>query len=132
MLPGIEILKMIVGLKEVNDLDLLEDAVLNTICVASDKTTIQAMAAIIDLIYDEFDYESSPEFLQKIEGKSEQLQAMFRKLLDKEKLNEARKRLGRSITAILNSRDAYNLVAVPHHQRLRELKELTESLSEPT
>ena len=40
MLTKVEMLKMLVGLKEVNDLDLVEDdAVLNASCSASDKPT---------------------------------------------------------------------------------------------
>ncbi len=131
MLTRAEILKMLVGLKEVNDIDLLmDDDILNASCIESDKPTVRAMATIIDQIYNDFDYESSPEFLQKIEGKSEQVQAMHRRLLNEEKLKQAGKRLGESLTAILDSEDAFNLVTVAHHDRLEALKELAKSLSE--
>ncbi len=123
-------LKMLVGLKEVNDLDLVQgDAVLAASCPESDNVIVRAMAAIVEDIYDGFDYESSPEFLQKIDGKSEQVQTMHRKLLDNEKLKAAKKRLGECITKLLEMDDAYNLVAVAHHHRLDELKELAESLT---
>ena len=131
MLTRNEILKMIVGLKEVNDLDLLKsDTLLNVSCIDSDKSTVRAMSTIIDNIFDEFNYEQSPEFIQKIKGKSEQLQRMHRKLLDQDKLKQAHKRLGESITAILDSNDAFSLVSAVHHQQLEDLKILAQSLSE--
>ena len=70
MLSRAEMLTMLVGLKEVNDLDLVEgDSVLNVSCTESDKSTVRAMASLIDQIYDDFDYEVSPEFLDKTGGK---------------------------------------------------------------
>ncbi len=129
MLTRNEILKMIVGLKEVNDLDLLkDDTLLNVSRFDLDKKTVRAMSIIIDKIFNEFDYEHSPEFIQKIAGKSEQVQCMHRKLLDQEKLKQVQKRLGESITSILDSDDAFSLVPAVYHQHLEDLKKLAQSL----
>jgi len=129
MLSPAEVLKMLVGLKEVNDLDVInDDAVLAASCTESDKATVRSMAAIIEEVYDSFDYEASPEFLAKLEGKSEQVQTMHRKLLDQTKRRDAVRRLGEAITQLLSSNDAFNLVNIEQHHRLIALKELAESI----
>lgn len=90
------------------------------------------MAEIIGELYDEFDYANCPEFLQRVDGKSEQVKSMHLKLLDKEKQKEAKRRLGHSISMILESDEAYQLIAVTYHERLARLKELTGSIAERT
>ena len=52
-------------------------------------------------------------------------------LLDAEKRKRATKRLGEALAAILESDDAYTLVATGLHHRLDELKDLAESLAGP-
>ena len=131
MLTKEEMLKMLVGLKEVNDLDLVDgNTVLAASCQDSDRTAVCAMAKIIEDIYESFDYEASPEFIGKLEGKSEQVQTMHRKLLDQSKRKEAKRRLGESITRILVSDDVFKLVRFKHHDLLVELKELVESIGQ--
>ncbi len=131
MLTQEEMLKMLVGLKEVNDLDLVDDnAVLAASCRDSDRGTVRAMAKIIEDIYESFDYEVSPEFIGKLDGKSEQVQTMHRKLLDQSKRKDAVRRLGESITRILASNDVFELVRLEQHHLLVELKELAESIGQ--
>jgi len=130
MLTKNEMLRMLIGLKEVNDLDLVaSDAVLAASCHEADNATVRMMASIVEEIYDGFDYELSPEFLSRVNGKSAQVQAMHRKLLDNEKLNEAKKRLAKAMARLLEVDEVYKLVAVTDHHRLDELKRLTESPS---
>ncbi len=132
MLTRNEILKMLVGLQEINDPNLIhDDAVLAENCLESDNVKVRAMAALVEDIYRRFDYASSPEFLRRINGKSEQHQTMHRKLLDNVKLREAKQRLGASMTRILETDDVYDLVAVTDHHCLDQLKELAESLTDP-
>jgi len=131
MLTQVEMLKMLVGLKEVNDLDLVDDnAVMVASCQDSDRVVVRAMAKLIEEIYDSFSYEMSPEFIGKLEGKSEQVQTMHRKLLDQSKRKDVMRRLGESLTQILTSNGAFELVRLEHHHLLVELKELAESIGQ--
>lgn len=131
VLTRTEILRMLVGLGEVNDLDLIRsDAVLAESCLDSEKAIVRAMAGLIQGLFEDFDYAMSPEFLQMIDGKSPQVRAMHRKLIGKEKQIEARKRLGESITMLLEEDDAYGLVAETYRDRLDHLKELAASIAD--
>jgi hypothetical protein len=132
MLSPSEMLTMLVGLEEVNDLDLVEDdAVLMASCADEDRETVRSMAAIIEGLYEAFDYEHSPEFQDKVSGKSEQVQTMHRKLLDPSKRKDALQRLGVALTQVLTSDDAFTLIPSCNHSRLTELRKLTQSLQQP-
>lgn len=74
MLTRVQLLKMLVGLKKANDIDLVgDDDVMRVSCNDADREAVRAMTAIINQIYGHFDYANSPEFLERLEGKSEQV-----------------------------------------------------------
>lgn len=125
MLSRRETLQLLVGLNEVDDLDLVVDeSLLQVSCRIDDKEKVRSMASVIELIYKRFDYERSPEFVDKMDGKSAQVQAMHRRLLDSERRNKVVRRLGDAIVRIEDNDDAYRLVAVVDHYLLNELKSL--------
>ncbi len=125
MLNHIEILKLLVGLREVNDLDLAgDDRVLGASVPAAKAEAVRAMVEVIDCLYADFDYEASAEFRQKIAGKSSQVQAMHRKLLDQAKLKAIQKRLGEALIHVVETDDAYQLIAPAHHGQLDQLRRL--------
>lgn len=129
MLNAGDVLKMLVGLKEVGDLDIVSsDAVLSSACSAKDRPTVLAMAELVEQLLEGFDYEKSPEFKRKLSGKSEDVQAMHRKLLSAERLKRLTERFGSSLTVLLVSNDAYDLVPVDHHAALDRLKMLASTL----
>lgn len=130
MLSAGDVLKMLVGLKEVDDLDIVSsDAVLSSACKAEDRPTVLAMAAIVDQLLDSFDYEKSPEFEAKIYGKSDDVQAMHRKLLSPDRRKKLSARFGKSLTELLVSEEAFELVPITSHIRLNELRSLASSIS---
>jgi hypothetical protein len=121
---------MIVGLKQVGDLDLIEnESVLADVCNADDRPRVLAMASLVERLFDKFDYESSPEFLSKLDGRSETLRAMQIKLLTAEKKKQLAERFGCSLTQILCSQDAYVLVPPDSHADLDELKAMASSIA---
>lgn len=129
MLQAEEVLKVLVGLKEAGDLEIVgSESVLANICKFNDRPKVLAMASIVRRLLDEFDYELSPEFLEKIDGKSEHLQAMQRKLLTRERRKQLAERFGRSLTQIVDSRDAYAFVPSVRHIKLDELRSIAKSI----
>ena len=129
MLNRSDLLRAIIGLKEANDLDLVGFAVvLDEITAEKDKLTVLEMASIVEAIYQGFNYEVSPEFVTKIAGKSESARAMHRKLLDSHKRSEAKERLGKALTTILESDAAFQLVAPENHHLVDNLRSLVESI----
>jgi len=131
MLTRDQLLKMLVGLRKVNDIDLVDvDEVLRVSCRESDRKTVRSMAAAIDSIYGSFDYTKSPEFESKLQGKSNAVREMQLRLLNSEKRADALRRLADAITSVLHGDDAYQLVARNQHHHLDELRTLAMSISE--
>ncbi len=125
---------MLIGLFEVNDLELVnEDSVLSpSVCSASDRENVRKMAEIIAGLYRDFNYFESPEFLQSLAGKSETFKQVKSKLLsDPVKQTELRRRLGEALVSIMRSDDAYNLFPERNHHSLKELERLVSSVSNP-
>lgn len=130
MLSAGDVLKMLVGLKEVGDLDIVSsDAVLSSTCRNEDRPTVLAMAAIVEQLLDVFDYEESPEFQSKINGKSDDVQAMHRKLLSPDRRKKLLTRFGKALTELLVSEEAFDLVPSENHDRLSELRALASRIS---
>lgn len=130
MLSAPEVLKLLVGLKEVGDLDIVSsDVILSIACKTEDRPTVLMMAAIIDQLLDSFDYEKSPEFEAKIYGKSDVVQAMHRKLLSPDRQRTLSARFGKSLSELLVSNEAFDLVPIASYIRLNELKSLASSIS---
>ncbi len=123
MLNAADIIKMLVGLGEVGDLDIVSgETILSVTCNVKDRPNVLAMATIIDQLLRSFDYEKSPEFELRIEGKSSQVQAMHRKLLSSERRRQLSERFGKAIADLLESREVYDLVPIANHDLLEELK----------
>lgn len=129
MLDATDILKMLVGLKQVDDLDVVSsEAVLSSVCSLKNRTSVLKMASIVDQLLDVFDYELSPEFATKLNGKSAEVQAMHRKLLSPDRRKHVLERFGRALTELLDSREAYDLVPADNHGALDELRTLALSI----
>lgn len=129
MLTRAQILQMLVGLQETGDLDIAcSNDVLVASCADGDRSTLKRIAEIVQLLYQNFDYTRSPEFLGLISGKSVEVIAMRRRLLTADKLEAVRRRLGKSLATLLELNDAYQLVEVGQHQQLDQLKLLASTL----
>ena len=124
-----DLLRLLVGLRQVNDLDLIEDpSVLALIDGDSLRSIARRLAVVIDHIHTDFRYERSPEFLAKVEGKSDQVREMHVRILKSKSQDKMGQRLASSLVAILDSDEAYRLVAAENHHLLDELKELALSI----
>lgn len=130
MLSAGDVLKMLVGLKQAGDLDIISsDAVLSSTCKPDDRSKVLAMAAIVDQLLDAFEYERSPEFEAMVKGKSDDVRELHRKLLSPEKLRNHSVRFGQSLTELLVSDEAFELMPLGSHDSLNELKSLASSIS---
>ncbi len=129
MLKAGDVLKMLVGLKEVGDLDIVSsDAVLSSACNAEHRSAVLAMAELVEQLLKGFDYEKSPEFQRKVSGKSADVQSMYRKMLSPDRLKRLAERFGISLTVLPVSNDAYDLVPAEYHDALDRLKLLASTL----
>lgn len=130
MLSAGDVLKMLVGLREVGDLDIVSsEAVLSSACRTEDRPKVLAMAAIVEQLLDSFNYEESPEFQSKINGKPDDVQAMHRKFLSPDRRKKLLTRFGKSLTELLVSDEAFDLVPSENHDWLSELRTLASSIS---
>jgi len=116
-----QLLSLLVGLKEVNDLDVGRQLIQ---CDSSDAGRLEEMISIIDHLFDHFDCSRSPKFLKTQQGKSQEVREMQLRLLTAEKRAIARKGFGVAMAQLLESPTAYELVASECHPQLDKLKTL--------
>jgi hypothetical protein len=129
MLSRSQVLNMLVGLKEVGDLELVDqDVILSKATAPSAFPLVRSMAAIIRQLFDAFDYEQSPEFENKSVNKSPEVQQMLRRLLTPENRKAARLRLAEALSSVLDSNAAFDLVSLDKHALLLELRMLAGQL----
>jgi hypothetical protein len=133
MLSKQQLIGMLVGLKRVNDIDLVEDrAVLNhRVCLEGDILLVRRMAGIVNELYDTFNYSRSPEFLRSIEGKSAEFKSMREKLLTPAKRNEIQRRLDQALEQIMSSDEVFELIEPGRQERIKELRNLLGEVSNP-
>ena len=119
-----ERLGLLVGLKRLNDLDLIEGNALfkEAGFLPREREAVTRVSGIIHVLYDDFDYTKSPEFLRSTEGKSEGFRAMKVRLLTSEKRAEALRRFSEALEGILDSEEARDLVPASQLPKLDELK----------
>ena len=117
--------KFLVGLVETNDADLVDDDSILSIdvCAVNDRSAIRQLGNNIELLYREFDYTASPEFIATTEGKSDEYVAMLKKRLrDPEKRVQHRETYAQSIASMLSDDRVYELTAPNHHKILDDLR----------
>jgi hypothetical protein len=133
MLTKQQLISCIIGLKETNDLQVLDATGFldEEICYADDVPLVKRMAAIIDELFDAFDYAKSPEFLRLVDGKSAEVRAMRLKMLTPVRRKEMRKRLGDALAKVLESDEVLELVESVKHERIKELRNLLLEVSNP-
>jgi hypothetical protein len=84
MISKKQVLHMIVGLIEASDFSLIEQGLIlnNEVCAKVDVEKIKALANLISELYSGFDYPSSVEFLNSVDGKSENFKKMKLNMAD--------------------------------------------------
>ncbi len=133
MLSKQQLIGLLVGLKRVNDIELINDqAVLsNEVCLDGDRGLVRRMAFIVNELYETFDYSRSPEFLRSTEGKSAEFKAMRQRLLTPTKRIEVQRRLGHALERVWESDEVFELIEPSRLGRIKELRNLLCEVSNP-
>jgi hypothetical protein len=135
MLTKPEVCRMIVGLVEVNNADLLDqDAILSPdVCTHDDRAAVRRIRDLILQLYLDFDYLASPRFAAETDGKSSVFAGMLSKrYADPVQRKERRRQYAVALASILDDNDAYTLTRTAEHESLDRLCELLNALSNPT
>ena len=125
MLTPAESFRVLVSLAAVGDAEALEVGLLanrNDFC-ENVATELRGHGNLVAQIMKGYDYLQSPEFLQSIEGKSDQFVAMKRKL-ESDPVRKAHhaKRFEVALYDLPTSSGAYHLLSVEGHAYLDELR----------
>ncbi|WP_345689638.1 hypothetical protein [Novipirellula caenicola] len=134
MLTKPELCRMIVGLVEVNDADLLDqDTILSAdVCTHGDRTAVRGIRDLMHRLYLDFDYLASPRFLAETDGKSSSFSGMLSKRYsDPVQRTESRHAYAVALANILDDNDAYTLTKTAEHDSLDRLRELLNGLENP-
>ena len=135
MLTKHELCRLVVGLAEVNDSDLLDDDtnLPTDVCDATDRDAVRQIRDLIHGLYQDFDYLASPLFATTTQSKSDQYRDMLAKLHnDPVRRTEDRRRYAVALCSILDDNDAYNLTSLARHPLLDELRAKINSLENPS
>jgi|GEM_PF-1067546 hypothetical protein len=135
MLTKLELCRMIVGLVEVNDGELLDqDAILSAdVCTLDDRAAVRRIRDLILRLYLDFDYLASPRFAAETDGKSSAFSGMLsQRYADPVQRRERRRQYAVALASILDDNDAYTLTRASEHESLDRLCVLLNALSNPT
>jgi hypothetical protein len=134
MLTKSELRRMIVGLVEVNDANLLDQVNILSpdVCAHADHAAIRGIRDLVNQLYLGFDYLASPRFKAEIKGKSPAFSDMLRKrYTDPVRRAEWRRTYGVALTRVLDDDQAYTLTKTVEHGSLDRLRELLSALENP-
>jgi hypothetical protein len=132
MLSKQKLIQVLVGLKSMNSKYAVhEPSFLREICVDDDFPKVLRMFALVDEVVDSFDYTESDEFVKSVEGKSDAVRAMRRKLIDPVQRRESRGRFCNALAKLLESDEVWTLVRPTHKSLLHELRDLVDRVSNP-
>jgi len=134
MLSKEGLLRFVVGLVVVNDGDLIDDDSLlpPDVCAASDRDVVRRIRDLIQTLYRDFDYLTSPEFARLADGKSDAYCSMLRKTWTRpEKQSRKTNEYVDSLGAVLADDCAYQLTRRTDHGLLDELRNALTSLTNP-
>jgi hypothetical protein len=133
MLSKQKLIVVLVGLKEVNSRHAIHvpGFLADNTCIEGDIPLVLRMSAIIDELFDTFDYVKSPEFARLVEGKSAEVRAMRLKLITPQRRREVRQRLGMALVKVMESNEVLDLLDPIRHERIKELRNLLLEVSNP-
>jgi hypothetical protein len=133
MLTKQQLINCIIGFKDTSNLHVLDEPRFldEEICYRDAIPLVRRMAAIIDELFDTFDYAKSPEFSRLVAGKSATVRAMRLKMITPQRRTEMRKRLGEALAKVLHSDEVLELVEPARNERIKELRNLLLEVSNP-
>lgn len=126
-----QVLRLIVGLCFCGDHEIIShDAVVASVAPPSNWSKIRAAAGIINSIRANYSYVNSPEFQEKISGKSTAVASMLAKFASEPFRRSAQKRrLEYALANVLDEDDAFELVPSSQHWQLIEIRRLFAEIS---
>lgn len=131
MLTKPELCRLIVGLVEVNDADLLDqDALLSAdVCTHDDRIAVRVIRDLMRRLYLEFDYIASPGFIAETDRKSSAFSSrLSKRYSDPVQRKECRRVYAVALANIMDDNDVYNLTRTAEHDSLDRLRELLNAL----
>jgi hypothetical protein len=94
-------------------------------CDADDVPLVLRMSAIINELFDTFDYSKSPEFLRSLNGKTAEFRAMKLRLITPRPAGRIMlKRFGDALVRVRESDAVFELLESTRHERIKELRAL--------
>ncbi|QEG42256.1 hypothetical protein UC8_42900 [Roseimaritima ulvae] len=135
MLTKREICRLVVGLSEVNDADLLDDdtSLPADVCAADDRIAVRHIRDLVHELYHDFDYLTSPLFATATQDKSLPYCDMLAKRhCDPARRTEGRRTYGVALCSILDDNEAYDLTSPANHRLLDELRLKINALANPS
>ena len=125
---------MLVGLSSTSDTRLVDEdrCLTSEVCTERDRATVREVAQSLDQLRKGFSYASSPEFARRVDGKSAEVVAMQRKLVEAPlKRAELHARFRDALAALLSKDEAYALLPESEHQVLDRIRESVRGLNNP-
>ena len=121
----------LVGLKRTNAQDVLMEPgfITHEFCDADDAPLVLRMSAIINELFDTFDYSKSPEFLRSLNGKTAEFRAMKLRLITPARRADMLKRFGDALVRVRESDAVFELLESTRHERIKELRALLSEVS---
>src|SRR5512145_1385990 len=116
MLSKAGLLRFLMDLAAVNDLDLVEDDALLSVevCAESDRAAVREAAQILRFLRREFSYTLSPEFEASVVGRSAAYAAMRAKLVSEPTKRAAlRRRFDETLSNLPSSDEVFQLLPLP-------------------
>ena len=123
--------QILIGLKQVNDLDLVLQPIVfrETGFNPTERPTVETIITEINLLVDSFNYLESPEFLTSVQHRSPQFQEMKRRLHTPEKNEEQKARLMNLLSNDLAGNELIGMIPAEKRRHLLRLRQLVGELS---
>jgi hypothetical protein len=125
---------MIVDTVAVQDIEILqEDRCLPPeVCLPQERTLVRRIAGLVQGLLDSYSHEESPEFRASCMGKSDAYVAVARKFTRDPMHRKANlTRVEAALARLVESNEAYHLIANHRHNQLDEIREIAHTLSNP-
>ena len=113
MLSKRELIKMLVGLAQMNDSNVIDRLVEdNEVCLKIDREKVILAMDIVDKLVRDFDYENTQEFISQLKNKSEDFVRIKRKLArDPVRIEKEKIRFNMCLASIFEKKEELLLLA---------------------
>ena len=130
-----ELIKLVVGLVEVSDADLLDNNALLTsdVCFSKDRDNIRVIRDLVVDLYNNFDFTVSPKFISMVDGKSSAYTSALKRKFNQPVLrSKLWNEYGMVLANVQESNQVYELTDIRYHPKLDEIHEILKHTGNPT